>query len=300
MYLEQIKYFFAIAKEGSISKASKTLFISQQGMSDALMRLEKEIGFPLFVRQKKNLYLTKNGEEFLTYAESFLENYDNMMKFATIASNQYSQKNQQITLMIGSFVSSILVERLCDSEFINKYNLNLYENTISDIDLAFASNQAHLGIFCLDENQLLSFQKKSSNYIDYMEMIELFDDEIVYCMHKDNPILHNSKYLPENAKLLIEFPTTYYDYFDTASTAYSTIRLNNLNSHIKLMKGNNAICLSTRKLYRYLYKDETLAILPLKSPKFIKFYLVRNKNLLSDEVFRLTDKIIDIFHEIIK
>lgn len=300
MYIEQIKYFFAIAQAGSISKAAKNLFISQQGMSDALLRLEKELGFPLFVRQKKNLYLTKNGEKFLNYAESFLQNYDDMLKFASRASNQYTKKNQEITLLIGSFVSSLLIDRICHTELINQYNLNLYENTISDIDLAFASNEAHLGIFCLDENQMIAFQKKSPNYIDYMEMIELFDDEVVFCMHKDNPLAHKTEYSAHDAKLLIEFPTTYYNYFNNISKCLSTVQLNNTSTHLKLMKECGAVCITTVKLYKHLYPDPDLIVRPFPSPIFIKFYLARNKNLLSNEVCVLTENIKQIINEIVQ
>ncbi len=300
MYIEQIKYFFAIAQAGSISKASKNLFISQQGMSDALLRLEKELGFPLFVRQKKNLYLTKNGEKFLTYAESFLQNYDNMLKFASHASNQYAEKNQEINFMIGSFVSSWLIERICDTDLINQYNLNLYENTISDIDLAFANKEAHLGIFCLDENQLMTFQNKSPNYADYMELIELFDDEIVFCMHKNHPMATTGDFSAHGVKLMIEFATTYYNYFNTVSECISNVRLNNLTSHIKLMENNEAVCITTRKLYKRLYPNSNLVIRPYDQATYIKFYLVRNKNLLSNEVCTLTDKIICLVNELIQ
>lgn len=300
MYIEQIKYFFAIAQAGSISKAANNLFISQQGMSDALLRLEKELGFPLFVRQKKNLYLTKNGEEFLTYAKSFLQNYDEMLKFAVRTSNQYTKKNQEITFLIGSFVSSLLIDRICDTDLINQYNLNLYENTISDIDLAFAGNEAHLAIFCLDETQLLAFQKKSLNYADYMELIELFDDEIMFCMSKDNPLNHKADCSPRNAKLLIEFPTTYYNYFNNISSCFSTVRLSNISSHIKLMKENDAICFTTSRLYRHLYPDPDLVVQEFSPPIYVKFYLARNKNLLSNEIFTLTETIKQIIGELIQ
>lgn len=300
MYIEQIKYFFAIAQAGSISKAANNLFISQQGMSDALLRLEKELGFPLFVRQKKNLYLTKNGEEFLTYAESFLQNYGEMMNFASRASNQYTKKNQEINFMIGSFVSSLLIERICDTDLINQYNLNLCENTISDIDLAFANKEAHLGIFCLDENQLVTFQKKSPNYADYMELIELFDDEIVFCMHKDHPMAKAQDYSAHDAKLMIEFATTYYNYFNNMSECISTVRANNLATHIRLMEQNEAVCITSRKLYKHLYPEPNLLIRPYVQPTYIKFYLVRNKNLLSNEVCALTDKIIDIVNDLVR
>lgn len=41
MRIDDLRYLVAIAEFGSISKASKHLFISQQGLSQAIQQLEK-------------------------------------------------------------------------------------------------------------------------------------------------------------------------------------------------------------------------------------------------------------------
>ncbi|MBR0382646.1 MAG: LysR family transcriptional regulator [Eubacterium sp.] len=50
MELRQIQYFIHLYKSGSITKSSQSLFISQQGLSKSIQKLEEEIGFPLFRR----------------------------------------------------------------------------------------------------------------------------------------------------------------------------------------------------------------------------------------------------------
>lgn len=64
MRFEQLQHLIETVESGSISEASKNLYISQQGLSDSLRRLESEIGIPILNRNKKGCSLTKQGENF--------------------------------------------------------------------------------------------------------------------------------------------------------------------------------------------------------------------------------------------
>lgn len=66
-------YFYVTAKAGSISKACKTLLLSQPTVSTQLKQLERELDRPLFERRKKRLHLTENGRTVLRYAERIFE-----------------------------------------------------------------------------------------------------------------------------------------------------------------------------------------------------------------------------------
>ena len=50
MDFRQLEYIVAIAENKSISKAAETLFISQSGLNQQLIKLEKELGLQLFDR----------------------------------------------------------------------------------------------------------------------------------------------------------------------------------------------------------------------------------------------------------
>lgn len=58
----EIERFISIVDRGGITKASKTLYLSQPALSLSIARLEKEIGTKLFKRIGKHLVLTKDGE----------------------------------------------------------------------------------------------------------------------------------------------------------------------------------------------------------------------------------------------
>ena len=62
-------YFWVIAKEGSIAKASRRLNRAQSTLSTQLSALEKEVGGPLFERRYRKLQLTERGRITLSYAD---------------------------------------------------------------------------------------------------------------------------------------------------------------------------------------------------------------------------------------
>ena len=51
MELLQLRYFDVIARCENISRAAEELHVSQPSLSGSLLRLEKELGFPLFDRR---------------------------------------------------------------------------------------------------------------------------------------------------------------------------------------------------------------------------------------------------------
>ena len=59
MDLRQIEYFTQLYNDLNITKASKNLFISQQGLSKSLSKLEAEIGLPLFKRNVQGIVPTE-------------------------------------------------------------------------------------------------------------------------------------------------------------------------------------------------------------------------------------------------
>ena len=50
MDTKQIEYILKIAEENNITKAAEKLFITQSALNQQLLKLEKELGTPLFHR----------------------------------------------------------------------------------------------------------------------------------------------------------------------------------------------------------------------------------------------------------
>lgn len=76
MNIELLRYFCAIADAGSLSKASESFYVSQQGLSKAVKSLEKTFGTQLLVRSKTGVRLTDDGLIVLRRARRIVEEYD--------------------------------------------------------------------------------------------------------------------------------------------------------------------------------------------------------------------------------
>ncbi|MDE6471659.1 MAG: LysR family transcriptional regulator [Clostridia bacterium] len=76
MELRELKYFLAVAREQSISKAAEAALTTQPNLSRQMQNLEKEIGQQLFIRGTKKITLTEAGQLLRKRAEEIIELYN--------------------------------------------------------------------------------------------------------------------------------------------------------------------------------------------------------------------------------
>ncbi len=69
-----LHYFWAVAKEGNLTRVAKRLHVSQSALSVQIRLLEEELGQPLFARERRTLVLTEAGRIALAYAERIFSN----------------------------------------------------------------------------------------------------------------------------------------------------------------------------------------------------------------------------------
>ena len=73
MTLTQLNYFVKVAENGHLTQTAKELLIAQPSLTQAIRKLEEELGFLLFEKKGRALFLTKEGKEFLPYAKEVVE-----------------------------------------------------------------------------------------------------------------------------------------------------------------------------------------------------------------------------------
>jgi len=68
-----LQVFKAVVDEGGISPAARKLHRVQSNVSTRIQQLEASLGTPLFVREKRRLFLSPAGELFLGYVDQLLK-----------------------------------------------------------------------------------------------------------------------------------------------------------------------------------------------------------------------------------
>jgi LysR family transcriptional activator of nhaA len=74
-----LHYFWAVAKEGNLTRAAARLHVSQSALSTQIKQLEEQLGQALFERQGRTLVLTEAGQLALGYAESIFTSGNELM-----------------------------------------------------------------------------------------------------------------------------------------------------------------------------------------------------------------------------
>ena len=72
MEVHQLRYFCAVARIGSFTRAAEEEGIAQPSLSQQILKLEAEMGAPLFERLGRSVRLTQCGELLLPQAQAIL------------------------------------------------------------------------------------------------------------------------------------------------------------------------------------------------------------------------------------
>lgn len=105
--LRAVLCFVAVVEEGSFTRGARRLGLTQQSISEAMRRLEGQLGFALFVRPSRRIQLTAQGEAFLVAARAIARSTGDAQALA-----QALRLDQRERLRIGAlYVSAGIPER---------------------------------------------------------------------------------------------------------------------------------------------------------------------------------------------
>jgi len=187
MTLLQMKYFIAICDNGSLTQASKVLFVTQPTLSTVINQLETEYNLKLFERKNHGLVLTQDGEFFYQNAKQLLDAYDIFDKdLRDLAEKKYTIRIG-VPPMIGSFL------------FPKIYNRYMQEHPDAKFEIW---EDGSLGVRKKIQNKTLdigfSILNDSSN--EHYEKETLLETELLYVVSNHNPISKKSSLTIEDIK----------------------------------------------------------------------------------------------------
>jgi DNA-binding transcriptional LysR family regulator len=83
VHVRNLRYFVAVAEQLHFTRAAELLRISQPSLSKQIRLLERDLGFPLFRRDRRTVALTDAGEALLPRARELLCGWDQALAEAT-------------------------------------------------------------------------------------------------------------------------------------------------------------------------------------------------------------------------
>ena len=128
MEIRVLRYFLTVVREGSITKASEVLHITQPTLSRQLAQMEEELGMKLFGRGSRKITLTNEGILLCRRAEEILQLVDKTDKELV---EQDEQIEGKISIGCGEIAAVQLLSNLFQT-FRKKYsrvNFDLFTAT---------------------------------------------------------------------------------------------------------------------------------------------------------------------------
>ena len=169
MTLQQLKYIVTVAQTGTITEAAGKLYISQPSLTNAIHELEKEMNITIFNRTNKGISVSKEGEEFLSYARQILDQaaiLEDKYKGDNGGRKQYCISTQHYSFAVNAFVD--LIKQFGQ----NEYDFSLRETQTYEIIEDVARLRSEIGILFINDFNEAVIRKILKSY--ELEFHELF------------------------------------------------------------------------------------------------------------------------------
>lgn len=193
MTLTQLKYFCAVSRFRSVTKAASELFVTQPAVSLAIKDLEKEFGVTLFYRQGNSLTLTEEGEMIYEKATYILEYCNEMEADITGITSRRSPLRIGIPPVLGALY------------FPSLYNS--FVSTYPDIKLQLEEYGSVKACNMVQNDELdVSFVNMGMYNIDQFNSVVLKKDQLFYFVSPDHPLANKNKITTEdmiNEKIIL-------------------------------------------------------------------------------------------------
>ncbi len=176
--LNDLYYFYVVAKEKSFSKAAKTLFVSQPAVTKRIKNLESRLELSLFKREHSHIELTEIGQIIYKHLDNLINNLRQLEDEISALKNIKYAKN----IRIGTTPSY--------SEYLMPEIIKKFSKIYPNIKITHFSDSSKQLIEMLSEKKLdiaiIALWKKL-NLKDF-KFYPFRKEEIVFVCNKNHPL----------------------------------------------------------------------------------------------------------------
>lgn len=138
-----LQYFYAVAKQGSVTRAAESLHVTPQTVSGQLATFEEYIGAPLFERQGKRLEPNSLGQVAMRYADDIFNLGNELSR--TLASHDVGRVANFNVGIVDAIPKVMVFEMLNDCfDLDNRFILECHEGELSALLADLSINKLDL------------------------------------------------------------------------------------------------------------------------------------------------------------
>lgn len=112
MNTRYMEFFLKTVELGSINAASQELYISPQGLSQALQQLEKELGETLFYRQGNKRHLTAAGEAAYEAFRKIVQINNELTDQISLVRDEVKKKQNRINVIAAPIIAMTCLSKI--------------------------------------------------------------------------------------------------------------------------------------------------------------------------------------------
>lgn len=175
-----IRQFLAVVDAGSFTRAAQQIRVTQPALSTGVADLERLVGAPLFIRDRRQIRLTEAGGRFLPIARDLERGFHTADGFARAAeSDRPALKLGTIRSIPGDFFQSVAASLSHD------FAIEVVENSDSELRAAVHGGRLNLAIVPLRAGE------RGPN------IVPLYEEPMVMFVAADHPLAGQDEVAPE-------------------------------------------------------------------------------------------------------
>ena len=176
MEMHQLRYFVAVARTGTFSRAAGECRVAQPSLSQQIQKLESEVGDRLFERTRRRAILTPAGALFLPHALNILETAE--------------RGRQEIREMSGQVRGQVLLAALPTiAPYFLPEIIRLFREKYRGVELVIHEEATLQLLRGLEENEFDLALISDAAPNPRIRVENLFSEELLLCLPAGHPLV---------------------------------------------------------------------------------------------------------------
>lgn len=282
MNIRDFEYLIAIDELKSFSAAANKCFVSQPALSQQVAKIEDQIGFQIFERDRKAMITTQKGEEVISNAKLIM----NCHREIKAIGKRQSEIRIALIPTICPYLLPLIVENL--NQELPEIKFYFLELKTDEIIRKLKSGEIDVGIIAYFPNLL----------DDKLLYSKLYDEEFFLALPKNSNLTQKDfpQIIAQKQLILLEEGNCMSENVKDichiySSNSYSDFYATNIETVKNMIKINNGAALLPMLSCQ---KEEKLKILPFNPKKFREIGMMSRKSYsLKEQLFNMEEVLID-------